>query len=175
MPVREFIELLAKEETMQSEVLNLVSQFESGRINRRQLVAGLGALVTALSSNNQAIAAEEPSTFQGVGLNHIALRVTDVLRSREFYKKHLGLQVTRDGGERNCFLTCGDNFVALFQNDEPGMDHYCYSVKNYDVNEAEAKLKAQGFEPRVVRDAGRIYFKDPDGLTVQLAASNHRP
>ena len=115
------------------------------------------------------------STFKAVGLNHIALRVTDVLRSREFYKKHLGLKVTRDGGERNCFMTCGENFVALFQGDQAQMDHYCYSIKNYDVNRAEAKLKEHDLKPRVVRDAGRIYFKDPDGLTVQLAAGDHKP
>jgi catechol 2,3-dioxygenase-like lactoylglutathione lyase family enzyme len=152
----------------------MVEHFEAGRINRRQLVAGIGSLVAALGLGKQALADDTESTFEAVGLNHIALRVTDVLRSREFYKKHLGLTVTRDGGERNCFLSCGNNFVALFQNDQPAMDHYCYSIKDYDVNRAEEKLKAQGLEPRVVRDAGRIYFPDPDGLTVQLASSTHR-
>ena len=160
---------------MDSEITRLVGQFESGRINRRQLVAGLGALVAALSTNTQALAEENTSTFEAVEINHIALRVTDVLRSREFYKKHLGLSVTRDGGERNCFLSCGKNFVALFRGDEARMDHYCYSIKNYDVNKAEEKLKEHDLEPRVVRDAGRIYFKDPDGLTVQLASTTHRP
>ncbi len=160
---------------MKSEITKLVGQFESGRINRRQLVAGLGSLVAVLSTNNQVHAAESESTFEAVELNHIALRVTDVLRSREFYKKHLGLTVARDGGERNCFLNCGNNFVALFRSDEPRMDHYCYAIKDYDVNKAEEKLNEHNLEPRVVRDAGRIYFKDPDGLTVQLASSTHRP
>ncbi len=160
---------------MDSEITRLVDQFEAGRLNRRQLVAGLGTLVAALSTSNRAQADEGESTFEGVELNHIALRVTDVLRSREFYKKHLGLKVVRDGGERNCFLTCGNNFVALFHGEEARMDHYCYSIKDYDVNKAEEKLKAQNIEPRVVRGAGRIYFPDPDGLTVQLAAVDHRP
>lgn len=161
---------------MESEVTNLVNQFESGQINRRQLVAGLGSLVALLSTHQPTLAAETSSTFEAVELNHIALRVTDVLRSREFYKKHLGLTVVRDGGERNCFLMCGkNNFVALFRSDKAGMDHYCYSVTDYDMGNAEEKLKENGFKPRVVRDAGRIYFEDPDGLTVQLASSSHRP
>ena len=161
---------------MESAIAKLVQQFEAGQINRRQLAAGLGTLVAVLSRAGSARADDEAgSTFEAEGLNHIALRVTDVLRSREFYKKHLGLKVTRDGGERNCFMTCGNNFVALFQSDQAQMDHYCYSIKNYDVNQAEAKLKEHNLEPRVVRDAGRIYFKDPDGLTVQLAAGDHRP
>ncbi len=161
---------------MQHLINDLVGQFESGQINRRQLAAGLGTLVAVLGGRRLAMGQEEnDSTFEAVGLNHIALRVTDVLRSREFYKKHLGMTVRRDGGERNCFLTCGNDFVALFRGDEPRMDHYCYSIKNYDVNRAEEKLKAEGIEPEVVRDAGRIYFPDPDGLKVQLAADNHRP
>ncbi len=167
-------------------ISKLVKQFEQGSIDRRQLVAGLGTLVAFAAGRGRAAGQEtadavetvespaEP-TFRAVGLNHIALRVTDVLRSREFYKRHLGLQVVRDGGERNCFLTCKDGFVALFQNKTPGMDHYCYSVIDYDVNSAEQKLRQQGFEPRVVRDDGRIYFDDPDGLEVQLAAASHRP
>ena len=166
----------AGEELMENIIAHLVQQFETGRIDRRELVAGLGTLVAALSTNRSVQAQEQKTnTFQAVGLNHIALRVTDVLRSREFYKQHLGLKVVRDGGERNCFMTCGKNFVALFQGDKPQMDHYCYSVENYNVKTAEEKLKEQGFKPRVVRDAGRIYFPDPDGLTVQLAAADHRP
>jgi len=161
---------------MESEVAKLVNQFESGQISRRQLVAGLGSLVALLSTHQPTHAAETASTFEAVEINHIALRVTDVLRSREFYKKHLGMTVVRDGGERNCFLMCGkSNFVALFRGDKAGMDHYCYSITDYDVGQAEEKLKESGLEPRVVRDAGRIYFKDPDGLTVQLASSGHRP
>ena len=160
---------------MNCEITSLVAQFEAGRISRRQLVAGLGTLVAAFSTGRHAVAEDTASTFEAVELNHIALRVTDVLRSREFYKKHLGMKVARDGGERNCFLTCGKNFVALFHGDEPRMDHYCYSIKNYDVNKAEVKLREHNLSPRVVRDAGRIYFKDPDGLTVQLASSSHMP
>ena len=54
------------------------------------------------------------------------------------------------------------------------MHHYCYSVKNFDVNVASKKLKAEGLNPRV-RGSERIYFEDPDGLTVQLADENHMP
>jgi catechol 2,3-dioxygenase-like lactoylglutathione lyase family enzyme len=110
--------------------------------------------------------------FQAVGLNHIALRVTDVPRARDFYIRHLGLEVTRDGGEGSCFLSFEGGFLALFRGDEPRMDHYCYSVKDYDVNAAAEKLKSAGITPRVTGE--RIYFDDPDGLEVQLAAPEHR-
>ncbi len=164
---------------MENEITRLVEHYETGRMTRRQLVSRLGSLVAVLSGAGTVLGADESaqkkengSTFKGVELNHIALRVTDVPRSRDFYVKHLDLKVQREG-RNNCFLGCGQNFVALFKGDKAEMDHYCYSIEDYDVNVAEKKLKAEGFDPRV--RGGRIYFKDPDGLTVQLASKTHRP
>ena len=163
---------------MESEITRLVDQYESGKMTRRDLVTRLGTLVAVLGGAGKLLASGEEekkeSTFKGVGLNHIALRVTNVPRSRDFYLKHLGLKVARQG-RNNCFLTCGTNFVALFRGDKAQMDHYCYSIKDYNVDVAEKKLKAEGFNPRVHREGKRIYFKDPDGLTVQLSSTKHRP
>ena len=53
------------------------------------------------------------------------------------------------------------------------MDHYCYSIKNYNQQEAAEKLRAEGIQPRL--SANRIYFPDVDGLTVQLAGADHAP
>ena len=165
---------------MNAAISRLVDQFESGTISRRQLVAGIGGLMAMAGVSEwptdafqEADKQEEP-TFHATDLNHIALRVTDVGKSRDFYVKHLGLEVTREN-DRQCFLNCGDqNFVALFKGEKAGMDHYCYSMKDYDVDEVEAKLNEQHIRPRVVRPDGRIYFKDPDGLTVQLAQRPER-
>jgi len=162
---------------MQSPVERMVGAFESGQLSRRELIAGLTGLVAAASATGSANAQDtgETSTFKATELNHIALRVADIERSRDFYVKHLGLTVGRES-PGSCFLTVGqNNFLALFRGDAPAMDHYCYSVENYDVNGAEAKLKAEGFDPRVVRGDARIYFDDPDGHVVQLAAKDHMP
>ena len=89
-------------------------------------------------------------------------------RSRDFYIKHLGLKVIRDGGEDNCFLGSGDDFfLTLFKGEHPGLNHYCYAIKGYDAEKAEEKLKAAGLKPR--REGNRIYFPDPDGIEVQVA------
>lgn len=161
---------------MENEIARAMDHYESGHMTRRELVRHLAALAVVFGAAGRSpTPAAEPSTFQGIGLNHIALRVTDVPRSRDFYIKHLGLRVASDGGERNCFLDCGDQFVALFRAEKPGMDHYCYSIRDFDLKVAEAKLEAQGLKPRVHREGGRIYFDDPDGLEVQLASSEHGP
>jgi catechol 2,3-dioxygenase-like lactoylglutathione lyase family enzyme len=163
---------------METQISRIVQDYESGQITRRQLLTRLGAMMVLLGGGAGARAAESAagttgSTFEATSLNHIALHVTDVARSRDFYVKHLGMKVSRDSGT-SAFLTCGNNFVALFRGDRPGMDHYCYSVKNYDVAAAEEKLRMAGMED-IRRTSGRIYFSDPDRLTVQLAAEAHLP
>lgn len=107
------------------------------------------------------------------GLNHIALRVTDVERSRDFYVRHLGLEVANESLPSNSFLTCGDQFVALFRGRAAGLAHYCYSIDDYDQQQAATKLRGENLVPSL--QANRIYFQDPDGLTVQLASHTHGP
>jgi catechol 2,3-dioxygenase-like lactoylglutathione lyase family enzyme len=174
----------------------IVHEFESGRISRRQLVArlmGLGAAVASMNRGSafaqqadealiqpagqgaattrpvvstQASATAEP-TFQATGLHHIAIDVTDVARSRDFYVKHLGLRVLR-GDENAMFLGQGrDFFLTLFRREKAGLHHYSYAIPNYDPDAAFARLGAASLRPR--REGARIYFPDPDGITVQIS------
>ncbi len=160
---------------MLERIENALRLYDSGTIGRRELLAFLGTTLMMAANTNEASPRGSESTFRATGVNHVALRVTDVEKSRDFYIQHLGMKVAREQKGSSCFLTCGDNFVALFRGSQPGMDHYCYSVSDYDVSTAETKLKREGFNPRVAGGDGRIYFKDPDGLTVQLASETHRP
>jgi catechol 2,3-dioxygenase-like lactoylglutathione lyase family enzyme len=148
----------------------LVDEYERGLLSRRQLVSrltGLGAARAVMSRTSEAQAAEG-GTFDATGLNHIALNVRNVPASRDWYIKHLGLKVTRDGGEDNCFLGAGNDFcLTLFKGEKPGLNHYCYSIKGYDADKAEETLKAAGHKPR--REGDRLYFPDPDGFDVQIA------
>lgn len=152
---------------MENEIDGLLNRYEGGTLSRRELIAGLGAL--ALLGGHSAVA-QEGSPFRANGVNHIALNVPNVPETRDFYVKHLGMKVTRDG-PTSCFLTCDNNFVALFRSSEAGLNHYCLSVDGYTVDSAREKLDAAGLEPRV--EGQRIYFKDNNGLSVQLSADDH--
>jgi catechol 2,3-dioxygenase-like lactoylglutathione lyase family enzyme len=100
----------------------------------------------------------------------VAVRVTDLNRSRDFYQKLLGLPVTsQDSG--SCFLDVGPDFLTLFRGSSGELDHFCLSVEGYDVETAVKRLSENGQKPR--RTANRVYFPDPDKLTVQLAAPGH--
>ena len=166
---------------------DMIDDFERGGMSRRRLVTQLTALVAGAVSLGRGAAADPgraatprssgrrpapgASTFQAVGLNHVALSVTDIPRSRDFYVEHLGLSVARESGS-SCFLNCGDEFVALFRSREAGLNHYCYAIEQYDVQTAAQRLRENDLEPRIA--GNRIYFDDPDGLEVQLSASDHR-
>jgi metallothiol transferase len=146
----------------------LLDLYEGGAISRRQLVEGLAGIAAAGS-----ISATGPeSTFRGLGLNHIALRVTDVPRSRDFYRKHFGLPVIRDGSS-SCFLGLGAEFLALFRGEKPGMDHYCIAIEKFDAGAVVAALNREGLKPDRPAGSDRVYFPDPDGLTVQVSAADH--
>jgi catechol-2,3-dioxygenase len=160
---------------MWNDIDGMVSAYERGRLTRRELVAGLGVFLASMAGAPRVAAGKETdaagSTFTATELNHVALDVTDVGRSRDWYIKHLGLTVRSDG-ERSCFLNCGDHFVALFRADEPGLNHYCYTIKGYDPARAVKALEGAGLSPRRTDD--RVYFEDPDGITVQVSARNRR-
>ena len=150
----------------------ILDALEDRKLSRRQAVMRLGALAAAMAGAGSLLRAQEApgSTFRAIGLNHIALRVSDVPRSRDFYGKHLGLRVLRESSS-NCFLSCGrDNFVALFAADTGSMDHYCYTIEDYDPGSAVKTLEKAGLEPQ--RRENRVYFDDPDGLTVQVSSSS---
>ena len=141
---------------MKQIISNFLEGYELGRINRRQLVQGLAAIAAAGYA-----APAEASTFQGVGLNHITIRVTDVQRSRDFYRKHLGMPVIHEA-ETNCFLGLGKNLLTLFRNQNRGLDHYCIAIENFRADAVTDELKRQGLNPNRPSGTDRVYFPDPD-------------
>ena len=67
---------------MHNHISDMLTRYERGEIRRRDLISGLAALTVA----SRGTAAPTSSTFQGVEVNHVALNVTDVRRSRDFYQ-----------------------------------------------------------------------------------------
>ena len=149
----------------------MVESYESGRVSRRAFIGCMAALMGA-GQASQVAAAADASPFTAVNTNHLALRVTDIGRSREFYRRVLGMRVASEDAT-SCFLNMPTGFLTLFRGDTPGLDHFCFGVENYDVEKAQKILMDAGLKPRRPQGTDRIYFDDPDGLEVQISAADH--
>jgi len=150
---------------------SLVSQFECGRLTRRQLVQGLAALVT--STGATAVAAQAPP-IPALSLNHVSLAVADPEASKQFFQKSFGMPVVSTQGT-GINLALGTSFLGLYKMPNPGrVDHVCFGVDHYDVNAMAAKLGAQGIKAAIRKDKPEVYFADPDGIRFQLENKDYR-
>jgi len=150
----------------------IVNDYIAGRCSRRDMISGLMALGAAAAGLSGAASAASrtraSATFTARSIDHVALRVTDIPRSRAWYTEHLGLSVSSES-ETSCFLTCGDDFLALFKSDAPALDHYSFAIPNYTQDNAARRLRDAGLTPKL--RGGRTYFDDPDGIEVQVSGA----
>ena len=157
---------------MSDAIESLVEQFESRKLSRRELVAGLSALVAGATAG---VAAQGSPTqlTQGRSLNHASLAVTDVAKAAEFYSTLLGLKVVSRPGNGGINLGLSDGFLGLYKLNNPGtVSHICIGVDNFDADRLAARCKEMGVEARVDRNpANRTSGGDQLYIT---AFDNHR-
>ena len=68
----------------------MVTDFERGKLSRRQLASALAGLV-ATGAN----AAPSSADFKAVSVNHVTLRVPDVQRATKFYQDLFGMPMRK--------------------------------------------------------------------------------
>ena|ERR1051326_897133 len=116
-----------------------------------------------------------------LGLRHVALNVRDVKKSVDFYTRVLGMRVEWEPDDDNVYLTSGADNLAIHRLTDPdklgpvqSVDHIGFVVRTaQDVDVWANRIKELGVpfvkEPKTHRDGARsFYFKDPDGLLIQL-------
>jgi catechol 2,3-dioxygenase-like lactoylglutathione lyase family enzyme len=152
---------------MSGAIEGLLSDYETGRLSRRDLVLTLAALAAApLPAQAQA------SALRPRSLNHVSLIVPDVDRSVAFYQRVFGLQVkSKQTGGLN--LAVGDQFLGIYQaggNAPAQINHFCFGLESFDPEHTLAALGANGVkgESRVRDGVPQVYCTDPDNLRVQL-------
>jgi catechol 2,3-dioxygenase-like lactoylglutathione lyase family enzyme len=167
--------VLVLEDTMVEE---LVDGFVAGRLTRRELIASVTALVAGTARPH----AQGAAAAQGQTLNHVSLAVTDVERAAAFYSKALDLKVVSRPGNGGVNLGLGTSFFGLYKLPNPGtVNHCCIGVDAYDPERIAAKLQEQGIRATIDRNPAnrtsggdQLYFVDPDGTRVQLAANGYQ-
>ena len=137
------------------------------QITRRAWLAAAGcsAITTRLK------AAE--GLFHATSINHLSLTVPDVKRAGEFYARVLGTRVIRDMGESGQMRGLKRNYLALFQGEKAGLNHFSPGVDGLDEPGAGAILKEHGYEP--FERAPNIWAcLDPDGTQNHLSETMRR-
>jgi catechol 2,3-dioxygenase-like lactoylglutathione lyase family enzyme len=119
------------------------------------------------------------------GLWHVALRVTDLPRSRAFYEELFGMRVVWAPDADNLYLSSGADNLALHQiaaadladAKKPGsqlLDHLGFIMSSPEaVDRLFTRVEQQGGtvvrRPKRHRDGSySFYVADPDGNTVQV-------
>jgi len=110
---------------MEQNIAELRTVFESGKINRRELMRALGVTATAafaasvspeataLASSGAQSAMAGNSVLKAVAFNHINYQVSDYAKVRDFYVNLYGMKVVWDDGKQ-CSVECGDPPNAIY-------------------------------------------------------------
>jgi catechol 2,3-dioxygenase-like lactoylglutathione lyase family enzyme len=160
---------------MEKVVVELLDQFERGKISRRQLVQSLtvGIVAATAASPTLAVAAER-SPFKAIAVNHISFGVADYARTRDFYAGLFGMEVSCDNGKQ-CNLGFNGNYIIARKSRQPDskplVDHIAYTIDNWDKKHVEEVLRSRGMDPRPDTDDS-FHVKDPDGYNLQIAGKN---
>jgi len=164
---------------MNADIENLVEQFESRKLSRRQLVASLSALIASAgaAASAQAPAAPVSMLAQGRSVNHVSLTVSDVQKATDFYSKLFNVKVVSRPGNGGQNLGLGDGFLGIYGGANPGTtSHICIGVDNYDPDGLAAKCKQMGIEATVNRDprsrtsgGDQLYIRAFDNYRLQIA------
>ena len=122
------------------------------------------------------------------GLRHVALRVTNLARSRTFYEQLLGMKVVWEPDHDNVYFSSGSDNFALHQIPPSELaahqpmtgqllDHIGVILENPEAvdrmyREVEPRLQQLGGQvvkpPKQHRDGSySFYFSDPDGIVIQ--------
>ena len=141
---------------MEMIISNLLSDFEHGKLTRRQLIKALA--VTSGAAMSLPVAQATP----GKGFRTMAVN-------------HLGMQVKQDDGKQ-CFLTFGESFLIPRNrpSNTPRIDHIAYTIENWDKNAVETELQRRGLKP-IADTENSFHVEDPNGFDLQISGKDMKP
>src|SRR5258706_5731348 len=120
---------------MEHIISKLIQDFESGKMNRRQLIQSLALAATAATATVEAPAADNTTILKAVDINHISYQVADYAKTRDFYSDLFGMTVAEEDTKRKqCRLIFGDSIIVARTGtaNTPRIDHISLTIANWD-------------------------------------------
>jgi len=187
---------------MENLIAKLLTDFEQGKMNRRQLIQSLAMASAAASA---ASAGTNGSIgLKAIAVNHISYAVPDYKRTRDWYADVLGMGISHDDGNQ-CYMTFGNGSWLLPRNNRRPegqgrggqnrtpeqvaaaaaaaaarppvtglVNHIAYTISDWDAEKVKAKLEGYGLKPRVDTE-NSFHVTDPDGYDVQISGEKMKP
>ena len=156
---------------MIDKVESLLQDFESGKLNRRQVAYSLAAIAAGVLISATSRADDTgPERFEAVSLNHVTLRVPDLEKTSRFYQEFFQMPL-RQHSPTVHILGVGKSFFGLEQgnNSDPGrLDHYDFGIVHFNADHVRAALRRRGLNIQDERSSESFKFQDPDGFLVQV-------
>jgi catechol 2,3-dioxygenase-like lactoylglutathione lyase family enzyme len=181
---------------MENVIAGLLSDFENGKMTRRQLIQSLALAAvaaapasTVVGQTSPASAASSAPPWKTVWLDHISYAVSDYKKSTAFYTSLMGWEVQNDNGTSQATLKIGDVGGIIIRNrrepaanaqpTQPGrppltgvINHISYGISPWNTESVKAELERRGLNPRpdMVGDNFKSYHvTDPDGWDLQIS------
>jgi catechol 2,3-dioxygenase-like lactoylglutathione lyase family enzyme len=157
---------------MESVLDTMLGKYEQGKVTRRQFIEAASMLAATAAATPAALAAAPPAPIVPVSVNHIAISVSDLKRSKDWYTRILKLKVIQEN-EHYALLQFGNTQLVLRSKTEqrpnlvPGtISHVMFGIAPYDEAALFQTLRDQGLTPR--KDLESALVQDPDNLLVQI-------
>ncbi len=161
---------------------DLLNAYDTGRLNRRQLLQGLVALAIPATAAAQAPVADP---IRARTINHVHIVVNDLEQSKTFYGKLLGAKFQHqfspnihsvvlpgDAG----WISLDDGTTQVDKEKKNKLGHFAIGIERFNaaetkaaINKALPELKVEG-----AADARSVFVYDPNGIRVQLMAKEDK-
>ena len=167
---------------MERFIAGLVKDFESGKVDRREFCKTV-ALAATVYAADDAAEAQPARGFKVLGVNHISYTCPDYARARDFFINVFSLESApgHDTGARANLMFGpqpgkGGSFIVT-RNPAVGgskpvseayIDHFCFTLSNWDEARVRAAMKAKGPEISGGRP-GSLHVLDPYNYDIQFA------
>lgn len=176
---------------MEQTIATLITDFERGRMDRRQLIKSLAAL--AAIGGAAPAEAQTKAPWKTVHLDHISYAVNDYKKSADFYASLMGWEIANDNGKNQATLRIGNVGEIIIRNarrpegapapstpsGQPGrppitgvINHISYGIAPWDTEGVKAELTKRGLNPRddfQGNDFKSYHVYDPDGWDLQIS------
>jgi len=147
----------------------MLSNFERGKLTRRQLALSLAALVASAQT------ASKEKSLRAVSINHVTVKVPDLHRTSKFYQEFFGMPLKQQSASTHILGVGNNTFFGVEQSDNKttSVNHYDFGIAGFNADEARAKLKKLNLKFESGDSKESFKFFDPDGFQVQLNAPDY--